>query len=103
LPVCGNNPPQTLEEVVPGREASPLEGFLSENVRGYFHPVRTCRMGAEDDADAVVDPRGAVRGVDGPYVCDASVTPTISRANTNLSTIAIAEQIAEEIAKEEGR
>jgi choline dehydrogenase len=89
------------EEAVPGPAVSRTEDFLAENVRGYFHPVGTCRMGGTDDADAVVDPSGRVRGVDGLYVCDASVIPTIPRANTNLTTIAIAERIAEEIAKED--
>jgi choline dehydrogenase-like flavoprotein len=36
-----------------------------------------------------------VLGVDGLRVVDASVMPTIPRANTNLTTAAIAERIAE--------
>jgi choline dehydrogenase-like flavoprotein len=36
-----------------------------------------------------------VIGLDGLYVCDASVMPTIPRANTHISTIAVAERIAE--------
>ena len=52
-------------------------------------------MGAPDDAAAVVDPRGAVRGVERLFVADASIMPTIPRANTNLNTVAIAERIAE--------
>jgi choline dehydrogenase len=36
-----------------------------------------------------------VVGVDGLLVADASVMPTIPRANTNLTTAAIAERVAE--------
>ena len=45
----------------------------------------------------VVDGDGRVRGVDGLVAADASVMPTIPRANTNLSTLALAERIAERI------
>ncbi len=37
-------------------------------------------------------------GVDGLRVADASVMPTIPRVNTNLSTAAIAERVAELVA-----
>lgn len=58
-------------------------------MRGYFHPVGTCAMGS------VVDVGGRVHGFENLYVADASIMPTIPRANTNLSTIAIAERIAD--------
>jgi choline dehydrogenase-like flavoprotein len=45
----------------------------------------------------VVDERGRVLGADGLVVADASVMPTIPRANTNLTTAAIAERLAETI------
>jgi 5-(hydroxymethyl)furfural/furfural oxidase len=52
-------------------------------------------MGAADDPLAVCDARGAVLGVDGLYVCDASLMPSIPCANTNVPTIMIAERIAD--------
>jgi choline dehydrogenase-like flavoprotein len=88
------------EEAVPGAGVSGREAiadFVRENVRGYFHPVGTCRMGASADPDAVVDGGGRVHGVEGLRVCDASIMPTIPRANTNLTTVAIAERIAASI------
>jgi choline dehydrogenase len=77
-----------------GRELRPgdhdsLDTYIRREVRGIFHPTGTCAIGA------VVDPRGAVLGVDGLLVADASIMPTIPRANTNLSTIAVAERIAD--------
>jgi choline dehydrogenase-like flavoprotein len=43
----------------------------------------------------VVDPLGRVLGIADLVVADASVMPTIPRANTNLTTVAIAERLAE--------
>lgn len=57
----------------------------------YFHPVGTCALGA------VVELDGRVRGVENLYVADASVMPSVPRANTHLTTLAIAEKLAETI------
>lgn len=85
-------------EVVPGPEVSALDAFMNENVRGYFHHTGTCSMGREGHPGAVVGAAGEVHGVRSLYVCDASIMPTIPRANTNLTTIAIAERIADGLA-----
>jgi choline dehydrogenase-like flavoprotein len=57
--------------------------------QSVYHPTSTCAMGA------VVDAELRVFGVDGLRVADASVMPTITRANTNAATIMIAEKAAD--------
>jgi choline dehydrogenase len=77
------------DELRPG--ALSAETYVRSTIRGYFHPAGTCPIGD------VVDASGRVHGVEGLVVADASVMPTLPRANTNLTTAAIAERIAETI------
>ena len=71
-----------------------LAEHIRSNIAGTFHPSCTCRMGAADDPGAVVDWAGRVRRVENLSVADASIMPTIPRANTNLPTHMIAEKLA---------
>ncbi|MGH2890793.1 MAG: GMC family oxidoreductase [Solirubrobacteraceae bacterium] len=92
-------------EVFPGPEAQ-SDVDLSELVRAAHHTVYhvcgTCRIGAADDPDAVVDPRLRVRGLDGLRVVDASVFPTITTVNTVVTVLMVAERGAELIAEDAG-
>jgi choline dehydrogenase-like flavoprotein len=56
------------------------------------HICGTARMGVGDDA--VVDADCRVKGVDGLRVIDASVFPSVPRANTHLMVLAVAEVMA---------
>jgi 5-(hydroxymethyl)furfural/furfural oxidase len=81
-----------LVELVKDDEA--LAEHIRENVAGMFHVAGTCKMGAANDPDAVVDNAGRVRGFEGLRVVDASIMPTVPRANTNVPTIMVAEKIS---------
>ena len=72
-----------------------LDAWLHENVRTSQHLVGTCKMGPASDPMAVVDQYGRVHGLQGLNVADASVMPDTPRANTNVSTIMIAERISD--------
>lgn len=79
-----------------GEDDAALREHAARTTFAVYHPVGTCRMGA--DADSVVDEQLRVRGVEGLRVVDASVMPTVPRGNTNAPTIAIAERAADLIA-----
>lgn len=60
-----------------------------------FHPCATAPMGPATDPLAVVDQYGRCHAVEGLVVADASIMPTVPRANTNLTAIMIGEMVGE--------
>ncbi|MEO1841082.1 MAG: GMC oxidoreductase, partial [Pseudomonadota bacterium] len=62
-----------------------------------YHPSCTCRMGAVDDATAVLDSACRVKGVESLRVIDSSVFPEITNGNLNAPTIMLAERVADMI------
>ena len=58
-------------------------------IQTVYHPTSTCAIGS------VVDPELRVYGTEGLRVADASVMPTITRANTNATAIMIGEKAAD--------
>jgi choline dehydrogenase len=90
--------PYRGEELFPGdavRDEAALMDFIERKAESIYHPVGTCRMGADDDAQAVLDPQLRVRGVQGLRVVDASVMPKLIGGNTNAPTMMIAERAAD--------
>ena len=83
-----------LDPGVAGDRAA-LEAYVRATVGGWYHASGTCRLGRDPDEGAVVDGRLRVHGIEGLYVADASIMPTVVRAPTNLSSIAIGERAAE--------
>ncbi|MXO59330.1 FAD-dependent oxidoreductase [Altererythrobacter salegens] len=85
-------------EVRPGRELDSREA-LGHYARAatipMFHPVGTAKMGAKDDPEAVVGPDCRLRGLDGLWVADASIMPTIPQGNTNATAIMIGERASD--------
>lgn len=70
---------------------------MAEVAGGYWHPVGTCAMGPADDPTAVAGADGRVHGLTNVYIGDASLMPVIPRANTHLTTVAVAARLAESI------
>jgi 4-pyridoxate dehydrogenase len=85
-------------ETAPGPAAmsdETLDAHIRATAITVHHPLGTCRMGAENDAAAVVDPELRVRGVAGLRVVDASVMPDLVGGNINAPVIMIAEKAAD--------
>lgn len=112
-----------LEDALALTEIEPLKGFIERvtfpddarrsraelerlarrvSASGY-HPCGTARMGPADDPTAVVDQYGRCHAVDQLVVADASIMPTVPRANTNLTSIMIGEMIGEWLRAEPAR
>ena len=72
-----------------------LDDWLLHRVTTTQHISGTCKMGPASDPLAVVDQHCRVYGLTGLRVADASVMPDVIRANTNATTIMIAERVAD--------
>ena len=72
-----------------------LDGWLRRNISTSYHISGTCKMGPAHDPMAVVDRQLRARGVSGLRVADASIMPDVVRANTNVTTMMIAERVAD--------
>ena len=72
-----------------------LDAWLMKNTGTSHHISCTCKIGPSSDPMAVVDQYGKVHGMEALRVADASVMPDCIRANTNATTIMIAEKIAD--------
>jgi choline dehydrogenase len=81
------------EETINSDEA--LAAYVRGTVTTQFHPCGTVRMGPAEDAMAVVDQHCRLRDVPNLRVVDASIMPTIPRANINLTCIMIGEHVSD--------
>ena len=98
-------------EVLTGLPAAPTvtslpalqEALRSSNPRSLhlaaFHPTGTAAAGA-DQQRCPVDEHGRLRGVDGVWVADASILPSSPEVNPQLSIMAVALGVADEIASD---
>ncbi|HXO08430.1 MAG TPA: GMC oxidoreductase [Solirubrobacteraceae bacterium] len=104
----GRNPAlaQFLElEILPGDAVADnqLADVIASNLASYGHPTASAPMGGPQDPWAVVDSRGAVKGIDGLRVVDASIIPVVPSVAINPTTIMITERIAKAVYASESR
>jgi choline dehydrogenase len=88
-------------ELYPGphvRTTAELREYVRRTAITYHHQAGTCKIGT--DADAVVDPRLRVYGIDGLRVADASIMPTVTSGNTHAPSMMIGERVADFITAE---
>ena len=74
-----------------------IDAFVRRTAITLHHPVGTCKMGADGDAEAVLDGRLRVRGIEGLRVVDGSALPRVVRGPTNAPILMIAEKIADDL------
>ena len=92
--------PYDAGETRPGRGVESkhdIDAHIRQNAFSDWHSVVTCKMGAERDREAVVDPQGRVYGVEALRVADASIIPSMVSSNTNAPCMMIGEKIADAI------
>jgi choline dehydrogenase len=89
---------EVRSEIRPGAAADSreaLRGYVGAATIPMFHPVGTAKIGAPDDPLTVVTPDCRLRGIDGLWVADASIMPTIPQGNTNATAIMIGERASD--------
>ena len=92
--------PFVAAELAPGdavTDDDALAQVIAANVAVYGHPTSTAPMGGPGDSAAVVDSLGAVRGVSGLRVVDASIIPEVPSSTTNMTVIMLAERICQRV------
>lgn len=67
-----------------------IADWARANASDGIHASCSCRMGRRGATDAA----GRLLGIGGVRIADASLLPTVPRANTHVTTIAVAEHIA---------
>ncbi|WP_189060768.1 FAD-dependent oxidoreductase [Longimycelium tulufanense] len=85
------------KELSPGAamvEDADLSEYVRRTANTVYHPAGTCRMGAPDAPTTVVDPRLRVLGIEALRVADASVFPSMTTVNPNLTCMMIGERVA---------
>jgi len=69
--------------------------FAQSTYDSYHHGVGTCVMGPDSNSQSVVDQRLRVHGMANLWVADASIMPTVTHANTNVTCIMIGERLSD--------
>jgi choline dehydrogenase-like flavoprotein len=83
-------------EALPDRQDDQaIDAWLRSNVMETAHVCGTAPLGREGDGVSVVNDQALVHGVENLWIGDLSITPTVPRANTQLTAMMIGERIAD--------
>ncbi|MDM5147048.1 choline dehydrogenase [Candidatus Persebacteraceae bacterium Df01] len=80
-----------------GESDAELDDFVRQSAESAYHPCGTCKMGAPDDPQAVVDSECRVLGMNNLRVVDSSIFPRIPYGNLNAPSIMVGEKAADHI------
>jgi len=72
-----------------------IDVWALQQVGAYSHAASSCAMGESRDDMAVVNERAEVIGCQNLWLCDASILPTLPRANTHLPVVMVANRVSE--------
>ena len=90
--------PYVEAETSPGKHVASDTNILAyarERGTTVFHAMGTCQMGPASRETSVVDEELKVHGLQALRIVDASIMPTMPSANTNASTLMIAEKASD--------
>jgi choline dehydrogenase-like flavoprotein len=91
-------------EIAPGPDArtdAELGAYGRAAHHTVYHPAGTCRMGTDQDPDAVVDGELRLRGTANVRIADASVFPAMTTVNPMVTVLLIGERAADLVAGKE--
>jgi len=71
-----------------------IDDWALQQVGAYSHAAGSCAMGDSRNEMAVVNERAEVIGYQNIWLCDASIFPTIPRANTHLPVVMVANRVS---------
>lgn len=72
--------------------------FIERAAFTHHHPIGTCRMGQNrpgQENNAVVSPQLELPGLNGLWVCDASILPSLTTGPVNAAIVAVAEKASD--------
>ena len=69
-----------------------LDRWIGEHHGAFYHGVGSCRMGQRAEDPLALDL--SVRGTEGLYVIDGAAIPRVTRSNTHIAIVALAERAA---------
>ncbi|CAG2107320.1 unnamed protein product [Medioppia subpectinata] len=72
-----------------------LKCYIRINSLSSYHPAGSCRMGAIERPDVVVDPQLRVKGANNLRVCDSSIFPVLPNGNTAAASIVVGYKCAQ--------